>query len=118
MLLSSIPFAPGLVGAFSGIDDGGERHDPSPSIKGSHSCRGSGLKVDRGRRRLSVGRWRVPPRETSCSIGEPLALGTYERAIGSGLIVDAEPNSVVVPEIKLGRVAMQVRLAGSRKSRA
>ena len=53
----------------------------------------------------------MPPRETSCSIGEPLALGPYERPIGAGLIVDAEPNSVVVPEIELGRVAMQVRLA-------
>ena len=105
-------FAPGLVGTSSGGDDDGDGcHDPSPSIKGSHSCRGSGLKVDRERRRLSVGRRRVPPRETSCSIGEPLALGTYERAIGAGLIVNAEPNSVVVPEIELGRVAMQVRLA-------
>ena len=105
-------FAPGLVGTSSGGDDDGDGcHDPSPSIKGSHSCRGSGLKVDRERRRLSVGRRVFAPRETSCSIGQPLALGADNRAVGARLVIDAERDPVVVAEIELGRVAMQMRLA-------
>jgi hypothetical protein len=78
-----------MVGTYQDSEGGGERHGSPPSINGSHSCRGSGLKVDRGRRRLSVGRRRGPPRETSCSIGEPLALRPHEREIGANLLVTA-----------------------------
>jgi len=86
-------FAPGLVGAFQDSDGGGGRHRLPPPTRSE---------------------WRLGfdfPLPTSRSIGEPLALGTYERSIGAGLIVDAEPNSVVVPEIELGQIPPQLLLA-------
>ena len=66
-------FAPGLVGTFQDSEGGGGRHCPCSLINGSQSCRGS--ERDFGRRRLSAGRRRFAPRETSCSIGEPLPFG-------------------------------------------
>jgi len=97
-------FAPGLVGAFQDSDGGDGGHDPSPSMKGSHNCRGSGVGC--GLRRLSAGGRRFVPREASCSIGEPLALRADDRAISALQIVDSESDPVVVPEIELGSVAM------------
>ena len=79
-------------------------------MNGNRSWRGS-AGVARGRRRLSERRRRFAPRERSCFVGESLALCTDEHAIGAHLIIDTERDPVVVPEIKLGRIAMQVRLA-------
>ena len=78
-------------------------------MNGKRSWRGSGSKVDRGRHRLSEGRRRGAPRERSCFVGEPLALGADDRAIGAGQIVDTERDPVAVAEIELGRVAVQSR---------
>src|SRR6516165_7456607 len=88
---SVIRFAPGSDGTFSGGEDGDGCYDPSPS--------------------LSLGLRRLAPRKTSCSIGEPLALGASNSASGAFQIVDSECDPVVVSEIELGSVAMQVRLA-------
>src|SRR5579863_3918488 len=103
-------FAPGLVGTFSGGEVGGDGcHDPSPSINGNMSWRGSSGACCR--RWLSEGRRRFAPCETSRSIGQALSLGADQRTISAGYIVDAKRDPVVVAEIELGRVAMQVRLA-------
>jgi hypothetical protein len=76
-------FAPGLVGTFQDSDVGPERHAPAPR---------SGLLVSR-------------------SIGEPLANYPAQRQFSPLGIIHAERNSVIVPEIELGEVAMQVFLA-------
>ena len=104
-------FAPGLVGTFSGGDDGGDGcHDPSPSIKGNCSWRGSAGGC--ARRRFSEGRRRFGlPSATSRSIGQPLAFCANERAVSAGQIVDTEADPVVMAEIKLSRIAMQVSFA-------
>jgi hypothetical protein len=107
-MLPGIGFAPGLIGTCQDSEGGGGRHCSSPSMNGSHSCRGSELDFWR---RLSAGRPRFAPRETSCSIGQPLPLGTDYRAVGTLQIVNSERDSVVVPEIELGSVAMQMCLA-------
>jgi hypothetical protein len=108
--MESMTFAPGLVGAFSGGDDGGGGcQGPSLPMNGNRSWRGS--SGARGRRRLSEGRRRFAPCERSCFVRQPLALGADDGAISSGLIVDSERNAIVVPEIELGRVAMQMRFA-------
>jgi len=76
-------FAPGLVGTFSGGDDGGDGcHDPSPSIKGKLSWRGSTSGC--ARRRFSEGRRFGLPFVTSRSIGQPLAFCANQCAIGAG----------------------------------
>jgi hypothetical protein len=81
------------------------------SSNGSRSWRGSGSKDERGRRRLSERRRDGAARETSCFISQPLALCAYQRAIGPRHVINAERDPIVVAEIKLGRVAMQMRLA-------
>src|SRR5437763_770790 len=60
-----------------------------------------------GRRRLERDLFDFPL-ATSCFIGQPLALGTDERAIGAGLVVYAELDAVVVPEIELGQISGNV----------
>src|SRR5437660_1274148 len=48
---------------------------------------------------------------TSCSIGKPLALDAFQRAIGAFQIVNAERDPIIVPEIKLRGVPMQMGFA-------
>jgi hypothetical protein len=81
-------------------------HCSSLPMNGSQSRRKLDLCL-----RFSAGGRRFAPRETSCSISEPLAFGADDRAVGSGDIINPERDSVVVPEIELGSVAMQMCLA-------
>ena len=83
---------------------------PAHSSNGNRNWRGSS-GAERKRRRLSEGRRFWAPRETSRSIGKPLALDATQQAIGASLIVDSERDAVVVAEIELCCVAVQVRLA-------
>ena len=49
--------------------------------------------------------------ETSCFIGQPLALDALQGAVSTGHVIYPEPFPVGVPEIELGQIAMQMRLA-------
>jgi hypothetical protein len=81
-------FAPGLVGTFQDSEAGAGRHASPPRF-------------------FALG----SEPQTSCLIGQPLAFRAFDGAIGALQIVDAEGDSVVEPEIELGGVAMQMRLA-------
>src|SRR6266446_7788795 len=85
---------------------------PFPN-SGNSSWRGSVCDDARGRRLLGRALKRRLARlaATSCSIGEPFALGAFDGAIGAFQVIDPEGNPVVVPEIEFGGVAVQMRLA-------
>src|SRR5690348_2405255 len=51
------------------------------------------------------------PSSISLPISEPLADDTTERGFEARFIVNAECDAVVVPKIKLGKVAMQMGVA-------
>ena len=80
------------------------------SSNGSRNWRGS-ASTGAGRRRFSERRRSGATRETSRSVGQPLALCPEQRAIGAGHVVNAKADPVVVPEIELGCIPMQVLLA-------
>src|SRR5262249_17726962 len=75
----------GLVGAYQDSEAGTERHAPLP-----HFLRGDLL--------------------TSCSIGEPLSLYSFQSAIGAFQIINSEGDPVVVTKVKFGGVAVEMRL--------
>src|SRR5580704_13973149 len=83
------------------------------SSNGNSSWRESVGAEDRGRRLLgrALERRLARPCATSCSISEPLTLGSNEQAIGAFQIFDAERRAVVVAKIELCGIAMQVSLA-------
>ena len=95
-----IRFAPELVGTYQDSEGGGERHGSSPSI----NC----ARFEGG---LERDFFFARPSATSCLVGQPLALGGPDRAIGAFAILNTEGGSVAVPEVKLGEVAVKMLLA-------
>ena len=62
--------------------------------------------------------WRTPTLRrlgdrsvTSRFIGQPLATEAPQGFLGAGYVIDAQPFAVAVSEIKLGQIAVQMRLA-------
>ena len=52
-------------------------------------------------------RW---PLATSCFIGQPLALGTFDREVGALNVIKSEFDSMGIAEIKLAQVPLQMGL--------
>ena len=80
-------------------------------MNGSKSCTGSRYGEPSGQ--SGLGGSSFGDLAINCSIGEPLADDTANRAIGAQLVINAERDAVAVPEIELGKIPMQVALVAA-----
>ena len=85
--------------------------DHRSSSNGNSSWYGSASRFGQRWLDRALERRLARPLATSCLVSEPLPGCAAKCCIGAGEIIPAEPFAMVVPEIELGRVAMQMRCA-------